>query len=131
MYVQLSSPLTRTTMRTPAALSAPRSRPFPRIWLPAPRVSVAPVKESVAVCESPLSAAWTLCPLDARSRVTSETASARDCPEGREGCTGGGGAPEGGTAGAEATCPCCCGAAGAEEMPPATDGRGQPVEVLP
>ena len=57
MYVQLCSPFIMTTMRTPVALSAPRRRPLPSSWLPASRVSVAPVKESVALCESPLRAA--------------------------------------------------------------------------
>src|SRR5215212_11456167 len=90
MYVQLCSPFITTTMRTPAALSAPRRRPLPRSWFPASRVSVAPVSESVALCESPLRAACALYPRDARSRVTSATASAREGPGAFAGCGVGG-----------------------------------------
>src|SRR5579885_2042064 len=78
MYVQLSCPLTMTTMRTPAALSDSRRRRLPSSWLPTSRVSVAPVSESVVVLASPLSAAWTLWPLEERVCVTSETAASRD-----------------------------------------------------
>src|SRR5689334_12074055 len=89
MYVQLCSPFRRTTMRTPAALSALRRRPLPRSWTPASRVSVAPVRERVALCASPLRDAWTLWPRVARSRVTSATASARE-GAGAVGVCGGG-----------------------------------------
>src|SRR5215218_3890852 len=129
MYVQLSSPLSRTTMRTPAALSAARRRPLPSIWLPAARVSVAPVSERVAVWASPLSAACTLCPLEARSRVTSATASARDCAGARAGGAAGV-AEAGGTDGAEAAAACCVPADAAGEAAEGACGACQPVEVL-
>src|ERR1051326_5285796 len=78
MYVQLSCPLTMTTMRTPAALSDSRRRRLPSSWLPTSRVSVAPVNERVVVRASPLIAAWTLWPLEESACVTSETAASRD-----------------------------------------------------
>ena len=60
------------------------------IWLPAPRVNVAPESESVAVWASPLREAWTLCPAAASERATSETTASRACAEGGAGGGGGG-----------------------------------------